>query len=112
MKVSGITVQLTSGLPSPFVQKIFKIAVNITIIAIDDYFSSKDLDLIISNDVDIIFSVADPDINFENLGDTLTNCLIKNIPIICGGVGKDNILTVFNERRNLNYWFKFKYSMQ
>ena len=84
----------------------------ITIIAIDDYFSSKYLDLIISNNVDIIFSVADPDINFENLGDTLTSCLVKNIPIICGGVRKDDVSTIFNERRNLNYWFEFKYSMQ
>ena len=80
----------------------------IEVIAINDYFSNKYIDIITSNNVDVVIYAADPYVNIVELNDAISNCLLHRIPVIIGGVGNMQIMVDFIDPTNLHLWFEKK----
>lgn len=83
----------------------------VEVIAINDYFSNKYFNLIISNNVDVVIYAADPYVNIVELGEAVGNCLLHHIPVINGGVGNTKIMVNFIDPTNLHQWFELKNSL-
>lgn len=80
----------------------------IDIVAIEDFFSDEYVDIISSNNVDVVFHAADPNANVRGLYKGLDLCLLRRIPVIRAGIRVFDAIAVFIEPTHLEPWFEIK----